>query len=339
MKLKLEQLDGHLKNKLALVYVVSGDEPLLVAEAADAIRARAREGGYSDRLVLNVEPGFDWGVLREAAGTLSLFADRRIIELRLPTGKPGDTGAKTLVDYAGAASEDNLLLVTTGKLEAAARKSRWLNALEAAGVAIQVWPVEAARLPAWIAGRMRARGLQPSREAVQLLAERVEGNLLAAAQEIEKLGLNGPGPIDADAVLDAVADSARFDVYGLVDSALQGDPRRTARILDELRGSGTEPTLVLWALAREVRTLTAISQQQRRGANPQQLFRQYQVWDKRVPLVSKGLQRHKPEGWQRILHMAARADRVIKGMAVGNIWDELLRLSLAIAGIQLLTAE
>ena len=337
MRLKPEQVTDHLAKGLKPVYVVAGDEPLLVAETADAIRAAARQAGYGERLVFNVEPGFDWSGLREASQSLSLFAERRLIELRLPTGKPGDAGGKALSEYAAQAPEDNLLLVTLGRMDSAIKRSRWLGALEQAGVLVQVWPVDVNRLPAWVRNRMRQRGLEPTAEAVQLLVERVEGNLLAAAQEIDKLALNGAGPGDAEAVLEVVADSARFDVFDLAEAALDGDSRRVARILDELRATGTEPTLVLWALAREARTLTALGEARARRQPPQAVYRQYKVWEKRIPLYQKALPRYKPGQWRRLLSAAAGTDRTIKGLRPGNAWDELLKLGLAMSGKTLST--
>lgn len=338
MKLKPEQLDEHLKRTLAPLYLVHGDEPLLAAEAADAVRAKARASGYTERLVLSVDAGFDWGVLREAAATLSLFAERRIIELRMPGGKPGETGTKALLDYAAAPPADNVLLIITGKLDSTTRNSRWVKGVEESGVALQVWPVDVAHLPGWIQRRMRAKGLAPTADAVRLLSERVEGNLLAAAQEIEKLALN-PGPVDAEHILESVADSARFDIYELADSALKGEPRRTVRILEELRAAGTEPALVLWALTREIRALAGVAQGIARGEPAEALLRKHQIWDSRAPLFRQALKRRPPAHWAALLEPAGVADRIIKGLARGNIWDELLKLSLAISGISLLTAE
>lgn len=340
MKIKAEQLQGQLaRGGLKPVYVVAGDEPLLVAEAADAIRVCARQQGYSERLVFTVEAGFDWSALRDAAQTLSLFAERRLIELRLPTGKPGDAGAKALAAYAQQATDDNLLLVITGRLDAAMKRAKWLNALEQAGALVPIWPVELNRLPAWVRGRMQEKGLRPTDEAVQLLVERVEGNLLAAAQEIDKLALSGPGPVSAEAVLEAVAVSARYDVFDLAEAALTGKPRRVARILDELRGSGGEPTLVLWALAREVRALAALAQARGRRQPPQAVYRKYQIWDRRVPLYQQAMARGDAGRWRELLGQAARADRTVKGFRPGNAWDELLKLGLAISGENLLATE
>jgi len=333
MRLKAEQIEAHLRRGLAPVYLVSGDEPLLVQEACDAIRARARKDDYSERDVLHVEAGFDWNALTAASNTLSLFAERRLIELRLPKAKPGDAGGKALVAYAERPPEDTVLLVIAGKLDAQAQRTKWVTALEGAGVFVQVWPVAVKQLPAWIQQRMRARGMQPEREAVTLLAERVEGNLLAAAQEIDKLELlYGRGPIDAQQVARAVADSSRFDVYGLVDAALAGEGARAARIVAGLRGEGIDPVLVLWALAREIRGLAGMAYDLGGGQKLDQVVAAHRVWKSRQPLVKQGLKRLPAAGWWRLLDHAGTIDRMIKGALPGNAWDELLQLSLSLAG-------
>ena len=336
MQLRPDQLEAHLKKTLAPVYFLTGDEPLQMTEAADALRAAARARGYTDREVLSVEAGFDWDQLLAAAGSLSLFAERRILELRLPTGKPGDAGGKALRAYVERPPEDTVLIVLAGKLEPAARKSKWVQALEQAGVMLTLWPVDAQRLPAWIRQRMQGRGLKPEPEAVALLAERVEGNLMAAAQEIEKLVLlHGPGPLDAATVQAAVADSARFDVFGLVDTALAGEVARSQRMLTGLRGEGVEPVLILWALTREIRSLAAMAAEVARGTSPGQVMAKCRVWDSRKAPIGAALGRLRPARLQGLLRQAAELDRIIKGQAPGNPWDELVQLTLRLAGLEL----
>lgn len=335
MKLRPEQLDAHLAGRLAPVYLVSGDEPLLVQETCDAIRAAARARGYGERVVFGVEPGFDWAELRETAAGLSLFAAQRLIELRMPGGKPGEAGAKVLADYAGRPPGDTLLLLSLPRLDKAAQSTRWCAALEQAGVLLQLWPPTPAQLPGWLAQRMRARGLQPTPAAAAALAGRVEGNLLAGVQEIEKLLLlHGPGAVDEAGVMAAVADSARFDVYALADSALAGDAARCLRILRVLQGEGVEPVLIGWALTREIRLLAALAQGLARGGKPFALYQQHRVWEKRQPLVEQALKRHSLAQWWGLLRQCARVDRVIKGRAAGNAWDDLLQLCVMTAGVK-----
>ncbi len=335
MKLRAEQLDAHLAKTLAPVYVISGDEPLLEAEIVDRIRAAARARGFTDREVLAAEPGFDWSRLAAVAGNRSLFGGRTLIELRLPGGKPGDAGARELMRLAEHPSEETLLVVRCPRLDAAAQRTRWYKALEAAGAAIAVYPVERARLPDWIARRMRARGLEPTPEVVSFLAERVEGNLLAAAQEIEKLLLlHGEGRPDLETVTRAVTDSARFSVFDLADAALEGNPARVARILAGVRAEGTEAVLVLWSLAREVRTLARVAHAVEAGATPARALAEERVWDRRKPLVGRALRRLPAAGWQRLLRACARIDRIVKGAEAGDAWQELLQLALAVAGAE-----
>ncbi|WP_127477936.1 DNA polymerase III subunit delta [Sulfurivermis fontis] len=336
MRLRPEQLPSHVEKPLLPIYLVSGDEPLQLNEVVDALRGAARAQGYREREVLQVEAGFDWGTLAAAGSNLSLFAERKIIELRMPSGKPGDAGAKALTAYAAEPSPDNLLLISCGKLEKQQQNSKWFKALEEAGAVVQVWPVEPRALPGWVRQRLQARGLQATPEAAQLLAERVEGNLLAAAQEVEKLALlYGSGPLDAEQVRSAVADSARYDVFELADAALGGDAPRCARILEGLRGEGEEPVLTLWALVREVRALAIIAAGQAAGTGLETLLQQQRVWDKRKPLYQAALKRHNLRRWRALLRRAARLDRICKGAEPGNPWDELLQFSLLMAGVRI----
>ncbi|MGB9430508.1 MAG: DNA polymerase III subunit delta [Gammaproteobacteria bacterium] len=332
MKLVPDRLDAHLKNTLAPAYLIAGDEPLQREEAADAVRTAAKARGYTEREVYFAERGFDWNQLTTASASLSLFASKRILEVRLPTGKPGDDGAEAFSAYAKQSAPDTVLLVISARLERGG--GRWAEALERCGVMVQIWPIETKNLSGWLSRRLQSRGLNPTPEAVALMAERVEGNLLAAAQEVEKLLLlQGPGPVGADAVRSAVADSARYDPYGLVDAALAGDRARTARILHGLKEEGTEPTFVLWTLTREIRSLASMAWEIQGGSSPQRVLAS--VWEKRRPAVQKALSRHDLRAWQAMLSGLARADRVVKGQAPGRPWDELLNLSESLAGLRL----
>lgn len=340
MKLQAEQLASHLRSALSPVYILSGDEPLLVEEAADAIRGAAREQGYTTRDLMHVDKGFDWQQLLDAADTLSLFAERRIIELRMPAGKPGDAGRKALLDYCARPPQDTLLLIITGKLDSATQKTRWYGAIESAGAGLVLWPPEPRQLPTWLGTRLRRYGLEADAAALDLLAERVEGNLLAASQEIEKLHLlHGEGRLRVEDIADAVTDNARFDIYRLVDTALDGDSEKTARMLERLCEEGIEPVLLLWVFGRELRGLAqlAVACAPVGGGRPQaavldQAMTRARVWQRRKLLTKKALMRHGPRRWQAFLVSVAHADRVLKGQAPGNVWDELLQLALAIAG-------
>jgi DNA polymerase-3 subunit delta len=336
VKLRLDQLPGHLQQGLRPLYLLSGDEPLQLGEAADAIRTAARAQGFAEREVMHVEAGFDWNSLTTASHTLSLFAEQRLIDLRLPSGKPGKEGGAALADYAANTPPDTVLLVSSGKLDKNAAKAKWYKALDSAGVTLQVWPVEAAVLPQWVAQRMRSRGLSASPEAARLLAERVEGNMLAAAQEVEKLRLlYGESAIDAEMVEQGVADSARYDIFELVDTALLGDGPRVARVLEGLRGEGVEPILILWALVREIRALEEMAYEIEHGAAAEAVMQARWVWDKRKPAVRAGLKRHNQRRWSQLLRRAVRIDRMVKGAEQGNPRDELLQLALLMAGVRL----
>lgn len=344
MKLDAAQLDSHLQGNLSPVYILSGDETLLVQEAADAIRQAAQQKGFTERQVMHVDRSFDWNALYDAASAMSLFSEQRLIELRMPTGKPGDAGRKALDAWAAQPPEDTVLLIITGKLEASIAKTKWHKAMDKLGKNIVIWPLDANRLTSWVGGRMRDKGLQPDTAAVELLAQRIEGNLLAAAQEIEKLVLlHGSGPISIDDIDDAVADNARFDIYKLVDTALSGDVAYTQRMFNRLRDEGAEPVLVLWVLSRELRSLAKMAgESATSGGRPDaskvdQVMTSYRVWQKRKPLIKKALMMYGPRRWQGLLIVAARIDRVIKGQSTGNVWDELLQLCLSLSGLKAAT--
>ncbi|MBM7061406.1 DNA polymerase III subunit delta [Pseudomonas sp. UL073] len=340
MKLNPAQLGKHLQAGLAPVYVVSGDEPLLCQETADAIRAACRQRDFSERQVFNAEANFDWSQLYEAGASLSLFAEKRLLELRIPNGKPGDKGAAALLEYLGRPPEDTVLLISLPKLDGSAQKTKWAKALIEGAQAqfVQIWPIEVSQLPQWIRQRLAQAGLAATPDAVELIAARVEGNLLAAAQEIEKLKLLVEGnQVDVATVQAAVADSARFDVFGLIDAALNGDAAHAQRTLEGLRGEGVETAVILWALARELRLLAGLAQQQAQGVPLDKAFAAARppVWDKRRPLISKALQRHSAARWGQLLLDAQRIDAQIKGQAPGDAWTSLSRLSLLLAGKRL----
>jgi len=339
MKIAVENLKANLRDNVAPIFCISGDELLLVQEACDTIRVAARAHGCTERSIWHVGSGFAWGDWFQHCNTRSLFADRQLVELRLSTSKISDEGAALLSEYCGNPSPDNVLLIVCGKLEAETQRQAWYKIVEERAVVIQIWPLTRAQLPAWASRRLRDVGLQATPGAVALLVERTEGNPLACAQEIDKIALlHPPGAIDEASLLEVVGDSARFDVYGLVDSALDGDARRVARILERLREEGSEPVLILWALSREARGLFPIVQAVAAGGNLNQVLADQRVWDKRKPLIRKAAQRHDHDSVASMLQMALRVDRTIKGEIPGNTWDELLNLALTLAGVRLFGA-
>jgi DNA polymerase-3 subunit delta len=253
LRLNADQLPAALGRALLPIYLISGDEPLIVGEAADAVRAAARSGGCADRVIFSVERGFDWEELRRETHALSLFSERRLFELRMPSGKP-DKGAALLTEIAARPPPDVVCLVVTDKLDRKTSDAPWVQAIERHGVWVPVWPVNRAALPGWLDGRARALGLTLEPGAAQLIVDRVEGNLLAAKQELDMLALLADGePIGTKLVMQAVGDSARYDVFQLAEAAAAGDAQRSLKVLVGLRSAGVEPTLILWALVRELR--------------------------------------------------------------------------------------
>ena len=335
MRIAPAQLATHLRKQLAPIYLVFGEETLLAQEAADAIRGAARQQGYSERETLTVETGFAWHSLGQSAASSSLFAARRMIELRLGSAKPGDAGSKALTTYAARPANDALLLITADKLDAAQQKSRWFTALENVGVTVAAPLIGIQQLPQWIEQRMRQRGLQPNAAAVAAFSARIEGNLLAAAQEIDKLALLvSDRALTEERILEAVGDSARYSIYAFVDAALLGEAARVWRILDGLRAEGVEPVLINWALHREVRTLVALAHARSQRQAPEAIFSLYKVWEKRKPLLQKALQRSSLEQCRQLLQACANIDSSIKGAGGGNVWDQLLRTALGVAGLR-----
>ncbi len=315
---------------------MSGDEPLLVNEAADAIRARARAEGFTERELHVTDRGFDWQSLFAESRSLSLFAQRKILEIRMPTAAPGDQGGKVIAELAADPSPDTLVLVTTPKLDGRTLSSRWVSAIDKHGTVVQIWPMELARLPAWIRERLSRHGLQADPAAAALLAERVEGNLLAAHQEIEKLALLLPkGAVTAEAVLDAVADSARFDVLQLGEAAMKGQTARALRILEGLRGEGVEPPLALWALNKDLQWIARAQALMRNGQSADSAMNALYVWRPRQPAMKLALKRHTAEAVRGLLLDAANVDRAIKGVVRTNAWTEFEALVARFSGTAL----
>jgi len=334
MRLRPDQLSRHLeRHGLGFLYLIGGDEPLQTAETQDALRAYARSQGVEERIVLVVEPGFDWKRLGQETESLSLFSARRLIELRLGDSTPGKEGGEALRLYAERMLPDVTLVVTFSALDKKAQDTAWFKAVDKVGLVIQVWPVEANALPQWIQRRMATKGLQASQEAATFIAEHVEGNLLAASQEIELLRLLNDRPrIELEEAMAALSDNSRYDVFCLVDAALAGDPFRVRRVLTGLQREGVEPVLVNWALTRELRTLCLMAGKAATGKALEALYSEFRIWEKRRPLVNKALRRYSIETLRQLLLAAGRIDRTIKGTLQGVPWEELAWLCAALAG-------
>lgn len=337
MKLHHDQLAIHLQRQLAAVYVIAGEEILFLQEAQNAVYAAAVKAGFSERIRFNVEAGFDWLQFQQASQNASLFSDKQYLELNISGGKISDAGKKILLDYLQRPPAGKILVIRTGKLDAATQKTTWYKAADKAGVVIPIWPLSAAQMPGWIQRRLQSAGFQADAAAVQLLAMRTEGNLLAAAQEIEKLGLLYPkGRLTLPQMEEASHNSARYHVFGLVDVILQSDPRAIIRVLAGLQQEAVEPTLVLWALAREARQWSQWLQALQNGQTLTQLMGGNYLLEKKQPLIARTLQRHSLTTLYRCVQQAAVIDTLIKGAAVGTVWDELRVLALALAGVNFL---
>lgn len=340
MPISPQQLEQRLARQLAPVYLIAGSEPLQLGEAADAVRAAARQQGFNEREVLESGPDFDWSALAGALGSLSLFAARRLIELRVGAAKSsakgdgvGREGAEAIRRCCAQPSADVLLLMLAPGLDWKGLKAKWVQQIEQVGVVVQVREPQGRQLHHWLAERLRRAGFSPSTEAVALLAERVEGNLLAADQEISKLALAlAPGALDAEGLLAAVADSARYAVFDLADAALAGDRARVERVLAGLRAEGTAEPLVLWALAREVRKLAAIAfaRAKRQPLGP--VLKAHQVWESRRQVTLSAVERLSlPQLWD-LVRRCAEADWAIKGRGEGEPWRQLAAIAEELAG-------
>jgi DNA polymerase III subunit delta len=331
--LRAEQLEAHLARELRSLYVIHGDEPLLSMEAADAVRARARAAGFTERCVLLAERGFDWGELAASGASLSLFGDRKLIELRLSSGKPGTEGSQAIETFCARLPPDVLTLVMLPRLDRAGQSSPWFAALESKGMVVNVFPVERARLPEWIAARLARQKQSAGPETMRFLADCVEGNLLAAHQEIQKLGLLlPPGELGFDAAREAVMNVARYDAGKLGEAMLSGDRARLARMLEGLHGEGEAPPRVLWLLAEEIRAVCRVQEGIAAGRPLSDVLRQARVWgDARQALVGKAARKFTRGALLAALEHAAGVDRMVKGIVKGDAWDELLQLGLRFA--------
>jgi DNA polymerase-3 subunit delta len=333
MRISTEQLQQHLSRELKPLYTVFGDETLLALEAADRVRARARAEGYIERSVLTADSGFKWSELAFTGNSQSLFAARRVLELRVPTGKPGTEGSAALQAYCESPPPDTVTLIALPGIDWRAQKAGWFEALERAGVSIEAKPVARKALPEWLEGRLRAQGQEADRETLDFIADRVEGNLLAAHQEVQKLALLFPaGRIAYEQAREAVLDVARYDVFNLGEALLAGDVLHLARMMDGLRGEGVAPPLVLWAIAEEIRAIGRVLDGVAAGRTPPQLWRDARVWgNAHQQLMQQNCRRFTVAQVEAAIAHAARTDRMVKGLIRGDIWDELLQLGLRFA--------
>ena len=343
MKVYANQLVETLKQKSLRIFVVSGDEPLLVQESCDLVRRGLKAQGFIERDLFYAESGFDWSGLLYSNNSMSLFAEKKLIEVRLPTGKPGDAGGKVLTELVSSLSEDNALLLVLPRADPSTQRTKWFKSVEAVAGFVQVWPIEAKELPRWLENRFRQAGLKVTRDALRVMAQRTEGNLLASVQEIERLKLIvGEREVNVDDVSAGVADSARYDVFKLIDAGLAGDLKRCVRMTTGLKAGGVEPLFIVNMLVREIRSIESIktainqnqNQNQNRGAGQREAFKKARVWDKRVPLVTKCLDRHDSRSLQEMLLQLGSVDRTVKGLESGDPWRKLQDVVFRLAGLE-----
>ena len=332
MELKAERFERQLAGEtLRPVYLIAGAEPLLVREFGDALRAKARDEGYSERHVLDAGKDFDWNELTMELASLSLFATRRLFDLRLPTGRPDRDGSKALLAYCANPPPDTVLMVTSQEWSQK-HAGKWSEAIARLGHVVTVWPLKPNELPDWLQKRLRSRGLAADQAALQVLTERVEGNLLAAAQEVEKLALLAPGArLDGATMRELVSDSARYDVFRLAESSLAGDWQRAVRMLASLRSEGEQVPGLMPILAMELLKVTNLAQVAAGGGNIGDAMRQARIWDSKQALYRRALERHDAASWQAFVAEAGRIDLISKGRLRGDAWLSLERLLVAMA--------
>ncbi len=330
MQLDANQLSSSVDKGLSPVYLVSGDEPLQQGEAVDLIRKKAREAGFLNRVVLHVEGKFDWNQLFAACLSQSLFAEKNLIELNLPTAKPGREGSLAIEKVIAELSNDNVLIIIAGKLDANSKKAKWFKSIDQHGVVVQVWPLADGKLIHWLKHRLQRKGLSSSQQGIKLLADSVEGNLLAADQEIEKLHiLFGAVELSADDIINSVADNARYDVFKLTDTLLAGDSVRTVHILRGLQGEKLAAPVVLWALMRELRVLAGLSFEKRTTGRTDATFKKHRTWDNKKSAYLSALSRGSLEQWHGLVQACAKAERITKGVGIGDEWLLIEQICLA----------
>lgn len=336
MRLRANQLDAELQKSLLPVYLVTGDEPLLIQEALDSIRLRCKQQGFEERKILEVDRKFEWQSLLEDANTLSLFSEKILTELRLGSSKPGVPGGKVLQSYCKALPEDRVLLISAQKMDAASLKTKWCSELDRVGAIIQIWPIALHEMPQWLAQRAHKMGLSIDQEAIMLLADRLEGNLLAAQQELEKLKLLFPEntvKIDAEKVLASVSDASKYDIFNLTDACLTGDAKLCSKILNSLKLEGLEISIALWAISKEIRLLSALVRANLKGNNLQTVFKEQRVFPKRQPLLTQASQRLSLSFLQQLLDQCKLVDDLIKGVHKGiDPWDILFNVCFGLSG-------
>jgi DNA polymerase-3 subunit delta len=332
VKVYPDKIEAALQRSIASIYIVSGDEPLLVQETCDLIRLALKNAGYLERELFHVEAGFDWQQVLFSANSMSLFAEQKLLEIRMRTASPGDKGIEVLKSFVADPAEGTVMMLVLPRLDQSAQRTKWFKTIEQAGVFVQVWPIELKAMPNWINNRFRQAGLNATRDAVTAMVQRIEGNLLAAVQEIERLKLSSvDGKVDIQQVQEGVADNSRYDVFALLDAAVGGDPVRTLKVARGLQLEGAEMLYILAMLSRELRDLAMMAGELSSGSLDSAL-KKGRVWPKRKNLVSRCLSDHGRKDFFELLSRTADIDAMVKGFHQGNPWDELISITLQLAG-------
>ena len=332
MRLQPNQLTQHLEKGLQALYVLTGDEALAQRECLDAIRAAARSQGFEERSSFTVERNFNWQQITAFGQSMSLFASRRLLEISIPSGKPGLDGGKALQALAANAMMDTVVIIILPKLDRDGKNSAWFGALEQAGVALTLEEVAAAQLPQWISKRLALQGQETDAETLNFIAHQVEGNLLAAHQEIQKLGLLYPaGVLAGDKVREAVLNVSRYDAFQLGEAVLAGDAERTVRILQGLQDEGAQPVAVMNPLMWVLRPLVRVKQAEARGENLANAMQSARIYGDRQALVRRALGRLSLRQLQATLLKLAEIDKTAKGIMHGDAWLEISRLCFGLA--------
>lgn len=324
MKIYYDQLASHLTQKLSAVYLLAGDEPLLLQEACSAIKKAAEKAGFTEAVKFHADSSFDWRSLQSILRNTSLFDSKQIIELQIPSLKLSDSAKTLLLEVITQPLADKLLVLSLPKLDSNAQKSALVKAIEKHGVIVAIWPLAPAQLKSWLIQRLQQAGFQVDAQGVQLLLAHTQGNLLAAAQTVEKLSLiYSPGKLSFEQIRKASSDHARFDLFAWVDVVLQGNLALSLRIFTALKESGEEANLLLWALTRELRELVRLATLRAAGKSLEQVLQSSAVWEKRKPLIKLCLQRHSAQTLRAGLLQAAHIDRMLKGAEKGLVWNEI----------------
>lgn len=334
MRIAPQQLVSHLEKGLKPLYVLTGDEPLAQRECLDVLRAAGRAEGYDERTGFTVERNFNWQQLAAFGQSSSLFASRRLLELSIPSGKPGAEGGKALQALAESPMADTVMIVILPTLDRDGKNSAWFAALERAGVVLVLEEVEAGRLPQWVAQRLAAQGQQTDAETLEFIAHQVEGNLLAAHQEIQKLGLLYPtGQLSSDQVREAILNVSRYDAFQLGEAVLAGDVERTVRILQGLQDEGAQPVAVMNPLMWVLRPLVRVKQAESRGENIAAAMQAARIYGDRQALTKRALSRLSLRQLQAALLKLSEIDKTAKGLMQGDAWLEISRLCFGLAKI------